>query len=383
MKKYVFIVLILSLAHAGYAQTTNDILNVLVQRKLVAQDEADSLRADAAIKQQDSDAKKKSFLVTAGRNIQLSSYTQVRYQNLEESGKKSGFDIRRARLDIKGTISPIFSYRLQPEFAGSSARLLDAFAEIKLSDYFNLTIGQQKVSLSLESQAADNKYDFIDRAVVVESLVGRSKDVIGGPSPTTVNNNGRDLGIQINGSFLKINDHSIIDYWVGLFNGAGINVAENNNTKDLAGRLVLHPISGLDLGGSVYNGVGNYKPDTISTHKVADFTRKRWGVELKYELKNFLFQAEFLKGKDGVKTEQGYYLEGAYFILPQKLQFLAKIDSYNPNKLKKSVEQYTYFAGINYSFNPNARLQIGYDVKQQKATTIHKNYAVAQFLIGF
>jgi hypothetical protein len=198
MKKYAFI-LILFIVRAGYSQTTNDILNVLVQRKLVTQEEADSLRADAAIKQQESDAKRKSFPVTAGKNILLAGYTQVRYQNLEEAGKKSGFDIRRARLDVKGNISPYFGYRLQTDFAGTStgafAKLLDAYAEVKLADYFNLTIGQQKVALSYENQISDNKSESIDRSQVVEALVARGKDVIG-------NHNGRDIGIQANGSFL-------------------------------------------------------------------------------------------------------------------------------------------------------------------------------------
>src|SRR6266542_3843190 len=170
-------IVIMWLLKSGSSQTTNDILNVLIQRKLVIQEEADSLRADAAIKQQEADAKRKSFPVNAGKSISLAGYTQVRYQNLEESGKKSGFDIRRARLDAKGSISPYFGYRLQTDFAGTStgafAKLLDAYAEVKLYDYFNLTIGQQKVALSFENQVSDNKSESIDRSQVVEALVAR------------------------------------------------------------------------------------------------------------------------------------------------------------------------------------------------------------------
>ncbi len=44
---------------------------------------------------------------------------------MEEKGKRSGFDIRRARLDIKGSITPYFSYRLQTEFA-DKPKILDA-----------------------------------------------------------------------------------------------------------------------------------------------------------------------------------------------------------------------------------------------------------------
>jgi hypothetical protein len=381
MKKYVSIfILILFMMRAGYSQTPNDILNVLVQRKLVTQEEADSLRADAALKQQESDAKRKSFPVTAGKNIQLAGYTQVRYQNLEEAGKKSGFDIRRARLDAKGTISPYFSYRLQTDFAGTStgafAKLLDAYAEVKLADYFNLTIGQQKVALSYENQVSDNKSESIDRSQVVEALVARGKDVIG-------NHNGRDIGIQVNGSLFNINDRPLVDYQVGVFNGAGINVAaDNNQSKDVATRLVFHPLAGLDLGGSYYDGVGNYL--VTSTDKATkNKGRTRWGAELSYEWQNLSLRSEYLKGKDNIVTKAGYYVQVGYYILPKEFQAIAKYDNYDPNKDKADDASTLYTLGLNYFFNPNARLQVAYTIKEEQGPKVNNNYAVFQFQIGF
>ena len=63
----------------GFGQTSNDVLNLLTQKNVITQTEADSLRADNAIKQQDIDAKKKSFPVVAGKNLQINGFTQVRY----------------------------------------------------------------------------------------------------------------------------------------------------------------------------------------------------------------------------------------------------------------------------------------------------------------
>jgi phosphate-selective porin len=381
MKKYAFI-LILSIffGRIDYAQTTNDILNVLVQRNLVTQEEADSLRADAAIKQQESDAKKKSFVVTAARSIQLAGYTQVRYQNLEESGKKSGFDIRRARIDVKGTISPYFGYRLQPDFAATStgafAKLLDAYAEVKLANFLNFTIGQQKVALSYENQISDNKSENIDRSQVVEALVARGKDVIG-------NHNGRDLGIQVNGSLFTIKEHPLVDYYVGLYNGAGINVtADNNTSKDVAVRLVLHPLTGLSLGGSYYNGVGNYL--LVSTDKTtSNKGRNRWGIELVYESKSLSLHSEYLNGKDNVITKDGYYAQLAYYIIAQKFQVVGKYDHFDPDKNVADNALTVYTLGLNYYFNPNVKVQIAYNLKREQSSQISNNFAVAQFQIGF
>lgn len=53
----------------SFSQSTNDILNLLISNKIISQ-------------------------------VQLSGYSQVRFQSLQETGKKDGFDIRRARLDF-------------------------------------------------------------------------------------------------------------------------------------------------------------------------------------------------------------------------------------------------------------------------------------------
>jgi len=358
------------IAKTIYSQSPNDVLNLLTQRKLISQEEADSLRADAAIKQQESDAKQKSFLVNAGKSIQLAGYTQVRYQNLDEPGKIDGFDIRRARLDIKGNISPYFGYRLQTGFA-NSVKLLDAYAELRLTDYLNVTIGQQKVPFSLENLASSNKLESIDRSQVVEALVARGKDVIG-------NQNGRDIGVQIGGAIVKLNDRALIDYRIGIFNGGGINAGDNNEDKDVVARLVFHPIAGLDLGGGYYNGVGFYgSPNAESSG------RTRWGLELSYVLKNLSLRSEYIQGKDGSIDRFGYYAQAGYYIWPQKLQLLAKYDWYDPDKAKTDNATTWYTAGLTFNFNPNVRIQAGYTIKEEQGPNINNNMGVVQFQMGF
>ncbi len=107
MKKIVIFLLFAAISRVN-AQTTNDVLNLLVTNKTITQEQADSIRADAAIKQQEADANKKSFFVNAARQLKLSGYTQMRYQALDEPRKKDGFDIRRARLDLTGKPYSLF-----------------------------------------------------------------------------------------------------------------------------------------------------------------------------------------------------------------------------------------------------------------------------------
>ncbi|HVN57348.1 MAG TPA: porin [Bacteroidales bacterium] len=354
-------------------QSINDVLNLLVANKSLTQQQADSIRADAAIKQQEADASKKSFPVNTSRLIQLSGYTQVRYQRTEEKGKTSGFDIRRARLDLKGNISPYFSYGLQADFAGSP-KLLDAYGDIKLAEYFFVTLGQFKIPLTYENQISDNKIEITDRSQVVEALVARSKDLLG-------NTNGRDIGIMAGGALLKINGQPLIEYRLGIFNGSGINVADTaNSNKDFSGRLLVNPVKGLTIGGSFYNGFDKVnKPDVAGKAQ----TRDRFGFELNYSLPRLLIRGEYLKGKDGKTTRDGWYLLAGYYVIKQKLQLLGRYDTYNPNTSKTGVITNNYTFGGNYNFNNWSRLQLFYTVRSEVGTSVKNNYLTVQYQVGF
>jgi phosphate-selective porin OprO and OprP len=356
-----------------FGQSTNDILNILISNKTITQQQADSIRAEAAIKQQETDANRKIFPVNASRLINFSGYTQLRYVQMEEKGKRSGFDIRRARLDIKGSISPYFSYRLQTEFA-DKPKILDATGEIKLSDYFVITAGQFKVPFSMENLASSNKLEMIDRSQVVEAMVARGKDVIG-------NQNGRDIGIQVGGGFLKKNGIPLIEYRLAVFNGSGINIADTaNSAKDIVGRLILNPVKGLSFGGGYYGGYGKARQANVNgVHQ----TRDRFGFEASYALSRFSMKGEYIYGNDKDIDRKGWYLQAGYFVIPQKLQLLAKYDLFDLNTKIPNTTSISYVFGGNYNFNNWSRIQVFYTVRAEQVKSIINNYLAVQYQIGF
>jgi hypothetical protein len=357
----------------AYSQSTNDILNLLISNKTISQSQADSIRADAALLQQQTDANQKSFFVKAVRQMVLTGYSQVRYQAFQESGKHNGFDIRRARVDLKGSVTPYFSYRLQADLV-DKPKMIDAYGEIKLADYFSITAGQFKIPFSMENLTSSNKLEMIDRSQVVEALVARSKDVIG-------NQNGRDIGIQIGGSLLKVRDMPIVEYRLGIFNGSGINVADTaNNAKDISGRLIFTPFKGFSLGGSIYKGLDKaIKPDVAGKSQ----TRDRFGGEFSYVLSRFSLKGEYIAGKDGKTNRAGWYVQTGYFVIPQKLQVLAKYDEYDPNTSTSGNISTNYVFGANYNFNNWSRLQAFYTIRQEEGTAIKNNFLSVQYQIGF
>jgi len=358
-----------------YSQSSNDILNLLILNKSISQQQADSLRAEAAIKQQETDANKKTFLVSAARPISISGYTQVRYQVIDEKGKKDGFDIRRARIDLNGNFTPYLSYRLMADFA-ASPKLLDAYAEIKLNDYFNITLGQFRVPFSIENLTPIRTYDLIDFSQVVDALVFRSKDVIG-------NQNGRDIGIQLGGVLIKSGTKKLVEYRIGVFNGSGINIADTaNKAKDIAVRLVINPVKGLSFGASYYNGWGKaIKPSAIFIGRSQ--AHNRFGVEASYSANRFGFRGEYIQGVDGQTDKAGWYLLAEYYIIPQKLQFVCKYDTYDPDKSKPDNINTNYVGGFNYNFNQWSRIQAFYTIRQEEGPSVNNNFLSVQYQIGF
>jgi len=370
MKNLFLLFILLAFSHSGFAQTSNDILDLLIKNKTVTQEQADSVRAETAIKQQDLDANKKSFFASTSRLIQLSGYTQVRYRFQQEDGKIDGFDVRRARLDVRGNISPWFAYRLQTDFAGTP-KLLDAYAEVKIFDYLNFTIGQAKIPFSAENLASSNKMESIDRSQVVEALLARGQDVIG-------NQNGRDIGVQVGGSFGKIENRFLFDYKMGVFNGAGINQEDKNENKDIVGRLVAHPFKGLDFGGSYYTGTGNFgKPAPTNQD------RKRYGIELTYEYNRCSIRGEFISGNDGAITRNGWYAQAGYYLIPAKLQLIAKYDTYDADTSVSDNVSTAYLIGGTYIFNNWSRIQAGVTVKHEEGLSVDNNLGVIQYQISF
>jgi len=325
--------------------------------------------------------------------IKLNSYAQVRFQYYEPNkdttgkdlSKPSSFDLRNARIILNGNPLHNFSYRFQVDFAPPAVRALDAYGSYTFFPYLKLTLGQQKVPLSYESLRTDYDIHSISRSQVVEALTSRSTDVLATANQSTtlpattststlksVNNNGRDLGLLASGGIpnKNIQGTNWVDYALGVFNGAGINVSDPDRHKDIAGRAVVHPIKNLGVGGSFYSGMATYG---IDKSKPKD--RDRWGLEASYEDGKWIYAAaEYLQGKDSVTKKGGYYAEAEGFFIPKKAGILVKYDFYDPNKAKSKNETTITSFALNWYFAAYTKIQVQYDfVHEDGAETQIKN----------
>jgi phosphate-selective porin len=275
-------------------------------------------------------------------------------------------------VDLRGVITPKWGYRLQIDFV--DAKIMDVYAECKLNQYFNFQLGQFLVPFSLNSITSNAKLEIMDRAQAVEALVARGKDKIGDQS-------GRDIGLQVGGTLLKLGENPFIEYKIALFNGAGKDVsADNNEAKDIVGRLIINPLKDLSIGGSYYNGYDFIETsDTTSDFK----ERTRLGLEASYTFGRISAKGEYIMGNDGPVDRSGYYVQAGFYLLPKKFQVVAKYDYYDKNTSKDGDASTWYVGGLNYFFNPNVLLQLNYTFKEEESNSYNNNLAAVQLQVTF
>lgn len=302
----------------------------------------------------------------------LSGYAQTQY-SYSDDGTNS-FQIRRARLDLKGELGNMIDYRLQTDFA-SSPKLVDAYVRFKICPYFNIEVGQQKVTFSLESMMGPFTWETIDLAQGITKLSGYS-DI------SNEGSNGRDIGISAYGGFIKKEGYNIIDYAFGVYNGNGINLKDNNKHKNFAGKLEIHPIKPITLAASVYIGKMN---GILESGEL--MPKNRYAFSARYDDKTIMARAEYLRGKtdmglDGIITSDAYYVLVGYSF-KCGIQPILRLDSYRKDITATNGRSDHYVIGLNYKPWKYTFIQLNYTIKDVQSESKLTNQIAAMVTFVF
>lgn len=241
----------------------------------------------------------------ADKHLKLSGYLQGGFEWNEASDPETSFYLRRARVSLTGTAAKEkIDYRLQVDMAGSP-KICDLYFRYKPLNELNVQFGQYKLPFSLENELyGPTKFEFIEYSYLTTYLV-RNNKAFDGISAT-----GRDMGVQLYGSFLARDGYSIINYNVGVFNGSGINAKDNNSSKDFIARLIVKPIKGLSISGSYM-----YSETAFGSKEY--MKAPRWSVGAIYDVRHWIARAEFAQADfGGNKTNAFYALAGYHFEKP-------------------------------------------------------------------
>ena len=286
----------------------------------------------------------------------------------------NSFSFRRARIGVTGLIPYNFSYyvmtELSPTFNGPY--ILDAFLTWKAAgQYLKISAGQFKSPFGLELSTPCQSLYTVDRSLVVNELA----------SPF------RDQGIMFSGgtdslTLFGIERPNLFSYSLAFTNGTGMNVADNNKSKDVIGRIVFAPCNFFQVGGSYHHGRQKNPDPTVTKADVLT----RWGADLQIKMSLGQFgltsQSEYIYGKDdgskmvgggcGTTPEivQGSFERSGYYSqlllqTPWKIEPVVKLQSYDPNLNLENTDHSefkkdTWIFGFNYYVNDWTRIQMNY-----------------------
>lgn len=330
----------------------------------------------------------------------ISGFVQGMYlANLNDKGElmDNTLRMRRVRLSVDGTLFKGLTYKIQGDFS-RSPMLVDAYVKYKVADAFSIQLGQFKLPFSLESPINPVNLEIFDYGESIQKLVGYS-DVCG------VGALGRDIGIMATGNLFPIKGeegikYHVVNYSLGLFNGNGANLIDNNNRKDIVGRLEVHPgLKALTLSGSYYYGGYLF---TMNDTVKGTVPRNRWSAGIQYNDGKLVIRGEYLSGTTGYyrpgyfddhgnpielyQFSKGYYAVAGYNfqIGEQKLMPVLRYEHFEPGDKNNTVMGGTnwYTIGINYWPLKSLNFKLDYSLVQKvlgDKTNSHRVVAILSY----
>lgn len=371
-------------------------------------------------------------------NVKLSGYGMTQYQyNGQKDAESNSFNIRMARISLEGRIASDFYWKTQIQFngntstLGSSPRMVDLFAEWQKYEYFKVKIGQFKNPFTFENPMHPIDQGFMGYSQNVSKLAGFS-DRAGEHA-----SNGRDIGLQFQGDFLKnANGRNLLHYQIGVFNGQGTNTKDVDQQKNVIGGVWVMPVSGMRIGAFGWTGsyarkgtwnddeqgniiyekdaAGNSvldkdgKPVKETFSGTRNLNQNRYAFSFEYKQDGWTVRSEYIhstgkafaksitnfndaNAKDcNLNAKIGDKAQGVYGLviaplaqLPKnsRIDVKARYDMYQPNG-KSNMQRTQYEAGLNFHIGKRISILTEYALINDKTLAKH-NYSMADAEICF
>lgn len=292
------------------------------------------------------------------QNVKFSGYGMVQYQASDKDGaENNGFNLRLVRMALEGRAHEDFYWKVQmqingntydPDKSSTDIRLVDLFGEWQKYEFFKVKAGQFKRPFTFENPMHPITQGFMSYSQNVSKLAGFS-DRCGGNA-----SNGRDIGVQIQGDFLKnAEGRNLLHYQVGVFNGEGINQKDKDNRKDIIGGMWVMPIKGMRIGAFGWTG---------SRAGVGE--KNRYALSGEYTQDDWTFRSEYIHSQGWNAAHTSDKADGIYAlciapIQKNKLHVKARYDLYREAK-EWGQSKTMYEVGADYMFTKNLQINLEY-----------------------
>ncbi len=303
-----------------------------------------------------------SWVSTLSEKMELHGYAQAGYTWKHQDGINSNtFDIKRVLFWAKANVTDRLSFLFMHDFSSVVQEFYVDYRFTRESE-FRVRLGQFKNSFSMQNPLSPTKLDLIDcYSQSVLYLAGCGTDPLNGVQY------GRDLGLMFYGDVFNNKLH----YEFAVMNGSGINRKDNNNYKDIIGKLEYRIMPNLRVVTTGQLGVGHALAESVYCPDIKvgeDYIRNRWsvGAEWKeptegvdyWKNRTTQVQTEVLGGRDGNNNSIGAYATACIPVF-KELDVIASVDYFNYNT-KLGMDQLNLVGGVQYWFYKTCRVQLQY-----------------------
>ncbi len=328
--------------------------------------------------------------------VTIGGYGEINYNQPE--GGNGTLDVQRLVMLFGYKFNDRVQFVTEIEFEHVKEVFVEqAFLQYSLNNNVNLRGGLMLVPMGIVNEYHEpTTFNGVDRPSVDKSIV-----------PTTW----REIGVGVQGRFNEIS----LGYQAYLFNGfksvnagkvlGGSNGLRNGrqkgaestiNTPNVSGKLDYYGIPGLRMGLSGYFG-RTQAEDAVDMLEGADVGISMVGMDARYAYQRFTARGQFIHASisdteayntlntaDLGSALQGWYLEGAYNLLPltkqQQLFAFARYEDYDTHASVEgglirndSYNRNEWTFGLSYKVAPGAVVKADYQVKDNAAATSAKN----------
>ena len=306
-------------------------------------------------------------------NFKFSGYGMLQYQAEDkENSEHNEFNLRLMRLIFDGKIGDV-DWRAQIQGTNAkgpgepTVQMIDLYAEWAKHKEFRVKVGQFKRAFTFENPTNPITQGWYAYANVINALSGF------GDRTGEKSSGGRDIGLQVQGDILpNASGRALLHYQVGVYNGEGINMKDNDNRKDIIGGLWVMPVKGVRIGAFGWTGSRGGMTDPV-TGSMVSISKNRYALSAEYDKDEYTFRAEYLHsqgwGADKVENTaidygkgdkaDGFYAYGIVPVVKSKLHAKARYNLYRQSK-EWGTSKTMYEVGLNYFFTKKLQLNFEY-----------------------
>lgn len=285
-------------------------------------------------------------------------YVRSGYHGFIGGDKKvSEFNVLNSRIQISASFVERLDLVLYQELIGEAPKLMDAYIGLKLFSWLNFKAGQFKVGFDREYLTKDTVLPFYARDIT-----------------TSRYSYARDIGIQVEGKLPKN-----FTYWLGVFNGSGINKENDNYDFLYTLRLQYEPFGRRE---NLWTFFKDKEKIYLSFGVGGGFNlvKTKWSEDFYYNTAVYrgtvdLFLSFFGVNLGGVifieyrdpgaaassNLNMGGFLHVGYMVIDSLMELMFRVNSIDPDLRHKGDYGMRYLGGINLYLKENSfKVQLSY-----------------------